>query len=125
MDIQDKESLGYKIPAFGQHVVVCLFNPARWDAALVPLGNGPLSPEAQADYTGRGLRLIGLIGFINGKLCSTWEHPVENNVVEYLGRRYAEWLRETLVTNATPMEAAGNVAWLRELFALQDPRKEN
>jgi hypothetical protein len=124
---QDKESLQYKIPAFGSHVCIVLFNVDRWDGELIPLGSGIPSEAVQAAYLARGLRFLGTFGFLQGKFCSAWEDPVpHNNVVDYLARRYCEWLYKTLVTQApTKMDADANVQWLKQLYQLSDPRKEN
>jgi hypothetical protein len=121
---QDKESLHYKLPVFGEFVCHVLFNEDRWDGELIPLGRGTPSEEAQANYLARGLKFMGVVGFLNGRLCSAWEHPVpENNVVEYLGRAYSEWIYANLVTAAPSKTAADDaVSWLRKLASLPDTR---
>jgi hypothetical protein len=127
MDTLDKESLSYKIPTFGQHVVIPLFCWDTWDLQLIPLGSDLPSPEVQADYLRRGLRMAGVIGFIEGKFCVAWEDPAPpDNVVEFLARKYCEWLYQTLVTFApTKMQGDAAVAWLKTLMALPDPRGAN
>jgi hypothetical protein len=124
---QDKESLHYKIPAFGQHVCIVLFNVARWDAVLIPVGQGIPSAEVQADYLRRELRLVAVFGFLDGKFCAAFEQPApEEGAVSYLARLYTEHIYRTLVTQApTKMEADANVQWLKQLYQLPDPRKEN
>jgi hypothetical protein len=114
------ESLQYRIPAFGSHVAAFMFNQRRWDLAVVPLGGGPLSEAEQADYKVRGLELVGCCGFISGKLCLAWEHRApDDSVIDFLSRRYAEWLYATLATSA-PRKLAMNdaVDWLRALYNL-------
>jgi hypothetical protein len=122
---QDKESLQYRIPAFGSHVCIVLFNPDRWDGELVPLGNGIPPESVQENYKVRGLRLVGTFGFLNGKFCSAWESPVpEDNAIDYLARCYTEWLYATLVTCAPSQAVAdNNVAWLKQLYSLPDTRE--
>lgn len=130
MDTQDKESLSYKIPAFGQLVVGVLFNPERWDGELVSLGTGNLpSAEVQATYKERGLYFVATFGFINGRFCSAFEHPLENNAVEFLARAYAEYVYATLTAKAAHAPVASDaVDWLKSLWILKDDRdgsKEN
>jgi hypothetical protein len=129
MDTADKESLSYKIPAFGQLVVCALFNEHTWDGEIVPLGNKLPSEEVQKNYLARGLRFLGTLGFVDGRFCCAWECPVPDNVMERLVRAYAEHLYSTLVTHAPTKAAAdASVQWLRELAQLPDNRdrsKEN
>jgi hypothetical protein len=126
---QDKESLHYKIPAFGQHVCIVLFNQFKWDAVLVPLGSGTPDAETQADYLMRGLRMVATFGFLDGKFCAAFEQPApDESAVAYLARLYTEFLYKTLVTQAPSKAAADNaVDWLRRLYELpsEERSKEN
>jgi hypothetical protein len=123
---QDEESLSYKIPMYGQHACVALFNPERWDLQLVPLGIGLPSEEVQADYLRRGLRLIAVLGFLDGKFCFAQECQLTDAVIEFMARRYCEHLYSALVVQApTKLEADASIAWLKSLYQLPDSRKEN
>jgi len=124
--VMDTESLQYRIPAFGSHVVAVLFNPVKWDGELVPLGNGIPSEEVQASYLSRGLQFVGCFGFLSGRFVSAWECQLEGNAIEFLARCYCEWLYKTQVTQAPmKLEADASIAWLKSLYQLSDPRKEN
>jgi hypothetical protein len=126
VETQDKESLSYRIPAFGQHVCAVLFNVARWDCQLVPLGHGLPSEEVQASYLSRGLGLVATIGFLDGKFCIAQECRLTDAVIEFMARRYCEHLYSALVVQApTKLEADASIAWLKSLYQLSDPRKEN
>lgn len=122
----DPESLSYKIPAYGSHVVGVLFNPARWDGEIVPMGNGqPLpSEEVKAGYAARGLQFVAVFGFLEGRFCSAFECPLENSVVDFLARAYCEWIYSTLTKPAPAAAQAGTdgADWLRKLYALPDGR---
>ena len=128
MGTADKESLSYRIPAYGQHVVAALFNPERWDCQLVALGNGLPDEGTQENYKARGLCLVAVFGFLQGRFCSAFECPLEDSAVSYLARCYTEHLYRTLVTEAPTKKAAdAAVDWLRALYALpsEDRSREN
>src|SRR5580700_4365913 len=120
MDTLDKESLNYKIPAFGQHVVCVLFNADRWDGELIPLGGDLPDAEKRAAYLARGLRMVAVFGFLNVKFCAAFEPPIiEDHAISYLSRCYCEWIYKKLVTEAPSKAAADDaVDWLRRLYAL-------
>jgi hypothetical protein len=127
MDTTNTESLSYKILAHGNHVCAFMFNERGWDCQLVPLSGGPLTDKEIEDHRARGLLCVGMAGFLNGKLCSWWEQPIiEGSAIDFLSRRYCEWLYQTTVTEApSRMESDGAVAWLKALLALPDPRTAN
>jgi hypothetical protein len=126
MDTQDKESLRHKV-ASGQHAVFALFDSARWDCQLVPIADGLVPDEVLASYAARGLRFAATLGFVGGKFCAAWEQPVPDDpAINFLSRMYCEWLyRELVVKAPTKLEADASIAWLKSLYQLSDPRKEN
>ena len=104
-----------------QFTAVILGNPQTFDYELIePV---PVSPETQANLSARGMCFIGCVGLVGGQFRTALSVPIDDRAITFLTQAFVGFLSAKLqLSTKTDGDA---VAWLRNLYQLQDRRTTN
>ncbi len=105
-----------------QLAVCILANADVSDIELVNLKAVPLHNETTRDFTGRGLRFIGVIGIVQGVPRSALAVPLDPVRTSALSQAFIAYTQSLLDANLKPKDDFE--LFMTRLCALEDPRLE-